>query len=211
MSEVLEKNKKIGYWTLLEQISRTGYSDTVFWKCLCDCGIERLVSQRSLRFGKSSSCGCSRLKHHRRNKLFNSRYKILKNGCWEWQGSRDKEGYSLCGLNKFGHRYSYEKHKGKIPENTCVCHTCDNRGCVNPDHLWLGSSRENQYDKIKKRRQSKGSRMGNAILDELQVLKIRKKLELGQTPLNISKEFGVSRMAIYAIRARRVWKHIDIP
>lgn len=208
MSEILEINKEIGWWTLLEKTEQKSYDNTFFWKCKCRCGLERLVTERALKFKMSKSCGCTRFKHNRREKFFQSKYKILDNGCWEWQGSRDKDGYSLFGVNQKGYRYSYEKYKGKIPENMCVCHTCDNRGCVNPEHLWLGSNVENQIDKIKKKRQSKGGIHGSAILKENQVIEIRKKLEMGKIPLDIAKEYGVNRETIYAIRSGRIWKHI---
>jgi hypothetical protein len=75
--------------------------------------------------------------------------------CWEWQGGKNNVGYGMI-RDEHGmrttHRVSYELHKGNIPHGMCVCHTCDNPKCVNPDHLWLGTKKENAQDMISKGR-----------------------------------------------------------
>jgi len=89
----------------------------------------------------------------------------IKEGCWDWNGSTDKNGYAqLNGHNgkRFvpvkAHRLSYQIHKGEIPEGLCVCHTCDNPKCTNPEHLWLGTPKENTQDMLRKNRQ-RGSKL----------------------------------------------------
>lgn len=78
--------------------------------------------------------------------------------CWNWTaGLRGKSGYGAFkykGKVLDAHRLSYKLHKGEIPEGLLVCHTCDNRRCVNPDHLWLGSYRDNWMDAVTKGRAS---------------------------------------------------------
>lgn len=89
-----------------------------------------------------------------KDKIMNS-YIVSDNGCWEWTGIISKHGYGQfhfgdCAAN--AHRVSYMVFKGPIKEKLLVCHSCDNRKCVNPDHLWLGTTKDNAQDCVKKGR-----------------------------------------------------------
>lgn len=81
------------------------------------------------------------------HKRFTNKIKIIPNGCWEWQASKNSKGYGQFFFegNKSGraHRYSYIFYKGKIPQGNTIDHLCRNRICVNPDHLEAVSNREN--------------------------------------------------------------------
>lgn len=80
---------------------------------------------------------------------------IDDNGCWLWQGFTHKTGYgetSYRSGNVGVHRLMYQLHKGEIPNGLMVCHTCDVRNCCNPDHLWIGTMKENFHDCIAKGR-----------------------------------------------------------
>jgi hypothetical protein len=143
-------------------------------------------------------------------------------GCWVWTRDVAKVGYGrICvdGVRHYTHRFAWTMAYGPIPEGMCVCHACDNKRCVNPEHLWLGTDAENMADKLKKGRQSRGesrretmrrvARRGethaDAKLTGEQVLEIRAS---DATNRDLAKEFGVSTSCIYAIKARINWKHL---
>jgi hypothetical protein len=74
--------------------------------------------------------------------------------CWEWAGSKDRLGYGQFwadGKPRRAHRIAYMLHNG-TPEDDCICHSCDNRACCNPNHLWEGSQADNMKDRFQKGR-----------------------------------------------------------
>ena len=90
-----------------------------------------------------------------------TRVKIDSNGCWIWQYTKSEKGYGVMYIYKPGrprgvrtkaHRLSYEIFKGPIPAGKYVCHSCDVRSCINPDHLWIGTHQENMNDAYSKSR-----------------------------------------------------------
>lgn len=91
---------------------------------------------------------------------FHSKYEVNEsNGCWEWTASNARGGYGQFMTSKIdgrkwyrAHRFSYEVHKGQIPEGFVVAHTCDNPKCVNPDHLFICTQTENIADREDKGR-----------------------------------------------------------
>lgn len=88
-------------------------------------------------------------------------------GCWLWIGTlRGSNSYGVIkshGKNTPAHRYAYEAFKGKIPEGLIVCHHCDMPSCVNPNHLFIGTQADNEADKVRKGRQSRGERHRAAL------------------------------------------------
>lgn len=146
-----------------------------------------------------------------RIKEFYEKKVIRKNGCWDWNGSLDKNGYPqiFAGSTKVkGHRISYEMYKGKIPVGLNICHTCDNPKCTNPEHLWAGTKKQNDEDKIKKGRISKGEHRYNAKLKENNIKEIRKMLEIGLSKAKIARHYNVSFMTISCIEKYKTWKHV---
>jgi len=80
-------------------------------------------------------------------------FQVKKEGCWGWSGSKDCRGYGVISSRngsksspEKAHRVSYEKAYGKIPEGLNVCHRCDNPECTNPEHLFVGTQKENMSD-----------------------------------------------------------------
>lgn len=79
--------------------------------------------------------------------------------CWEWTAAK-KDGYGRFQTKGYAHRYSWQLHFGDIPKGLFVCHKCDNPSCVNPDHLFLGTVKENNSDMRQKGRGSMPPKMG---------------------------------------------------
>lgn len=131
-------------------------------------------------------------------------------GCLVWAGSLFADGYgsiSVDGQSARTHRISYELSRGPIPEGVFVCHRCDNRRCIEPSHLFLGTSQDNVSDMVTKGRNvaPKGTRHGRAKLTEEKVVAIR----LDGRPVRvIAAESGVCERVIYDIRSRKTWRHV---
>ena len=149
-------------------------------------------------------------------------------GCWEWQGGKSRrDGYGrfrVSSRKTLAHRYAYETYRGKIPENFLVCHTCDNRRCVNPEHLFLGTSKDNAQDMVAKGRdfaskmpnairvsgsaKRRGTKSGNAVLTEAQVIEIRLRFAAGEPAHKLFKEFPVDYSTMKRICSRKTWLHV---
>lgn len=135
-------------------------------------------------------------------------------GCWEWQGRKESNGYARVkrenSRQAIGvHRLSWELHFGPIATGKLVCHTCDNRLCVRPDHLFLGTQKDNVQDMFKKGRANKarGSRHGMAKLSESDVRRIRSCYIAGVTQSALAEEYKVHVQTIHRIIARKRWRH----
>lgn len=133
--------------------------------------------------------------------------------CWEWTGSLNSSGYGRFWLNgriTLAHRAAYFLFRGDIPEGRNVCHSCDNRRCVNPAHLWLGSQSENLRDAVAKGRMRPPcvapERNGNAKLGPNQVREIRAFRRAGAKLTELATRFGVSPATISGVANRTTWK-----
>lgn len=143
---------------------------------------------------------------------------IKKDGCWEWKGFFDKDGYPLLssGANGKGfkerraHRISWLIKYGEIPNDKLVCHKCDNPSCTNPEHLFLGSILENNRDKVSKGRGNNGSKHGNSKLTEDQVKEMRLKFRDGVMIKTIMEEYSICRQSAHLIKYCKTWKHVRI-
>lgn len=141
-------------------------------------------------------------------------------GCWLWTGWKSPTGYGsihsggrrAAGRQKRTHRVSWELHYGDIPDGACVLHRCDNRACVRPDHLFIGSQQENIEDMRQKGRArakfQQGQAHAMATLNDDDVARMRIMAREGAWASDIAKEFGVTTaIASNAIRGK-TWSHI---
>lgn len=148
-------------------------------------------------------------------------------GCWEWQkGLGSPFGYGVFyfdGKSQRAHRVSWTIVYGPIPAGLWVLHKCDNPGCVNPSHLYLGTAKDNMRDSVERGRRpakynqplntSYQPRLRNnsreykftAKLTPVDVIQIRKLLASGKSGGSIAKQYSVCRQSIWNIKHRRCW------
>lgn len=135
-------------------------------------------------------------------------------GCWLWTGCQHKLGYGVAGYKgrtSKGHRIAWELTHGPIPAGMCVCHKCDERSCVNPDHLFLGTQRDNIADMRAKGRAKTSDKRGEknsiARLTEPLVRQIRAEAQY-KSQHQIARELGVAVMTINRVVNRKSWTHV---
>lgn len=144
-------------------------------------------------------------------------------GCWYWVAAKMKNGYgSFDGMN--AHRFSWILSHGLVPKDRrCVCHKCDNRLCVRPSHLFVGTHKDNMVDASKKGRLTwkrshkfridpssipRGNTRKQSKLNPTKVKEIRRLREQGGTLRGIASSFGVTSAAIYRVVIRKAWSHV---
>ena len=135
------------------------------------------------------------------------------NQCWEWTGSKNRKGYGYITIAKrhfAAHRLAWELTIGAIPPGLCCCHHCDNPGCVNPAHLFLGTHDDNMADCKAKNRQTQGSRNPASKLLESDVLEIRTLLKRGLTQREVATRYNVKRQTIGDISTGTGWGWLKV-
>lgn len=134
------------------------------------------------------------------------KYVEKTNYCWNWIGATSKKGYGQFAVNRkttLAHRVAHKLWK-EDPNKLQVLHTCDNPKCVNPDHLWLGTNKDNVNDRVNKNRSNRprGAKSGMAKYTQETVTLIR----AHTGPLSaIVREFGISKSQASKIRSGECW------
>lgn len=149
-------------------------------------------------------------------------YVDKRGSCWLWMRGLSYQGYGKfwCGKSKrswTASRFAWTITYGPIPPGIFICHKCDAPACVNPDHLFLGTQRENLADCIAKGRTAKGCRNAAAKINETIVRQIRASyVRCAPTPYapnpfstnGLAKRFGISQRTVWSIVHRKIWRHI---
>jgi len=219
--------QKFNKLTIIEEDGHVGKSYA--YKCKCECGtIREKVKWSELKRGKTKSCGCDYPKGHCKPGKTTEQYHEhvrkellcrinIVGECWEYIGQIDHNGY---GRKTFGqglekrkrpvNQIAYILWKGEISEGKFICHTCDNRKCFNPDHLWVGTCKENLDDMRKKGRANrpKGEDHHDSKLTEKDVIEIRKLRKMERTLVELGKIYKVNPKTIESICKFKKWKHV---
>lgn len=133
---------------------------------------------------------------------------VAECGCHNWTGYKLPNGYGqfrFKGKAAYAHRVAWELANGSDPGDAYVLHSCDNRMCVNPEHLSLGSFQDNMDDMTAKRRHAHGSRNAHAKLTVEQIRAIRAS---SKKQAEIAAEYGVTQGTISVVRSGRTWQYV---
>lgn len=171
-------------------------------------------------------------------RVFHESYAVnQESGCWEWLKSLTPKGYGIFNRDGYqtAHRWAFATLCTEIPKGLCVCHRCDNRKCVNPDHLWLGTQADNIADmfekgrdrqyigprpwvgrygdenvsRVHRDRMPRGERTNTAKLTAEKVLEIRRAYQAREAnQVELAAAHGVTQTAISCIILRKSWAHI---
>lgn len=131
-------------------------------------------------------------------------------GCWLWLAGTSAQGYGRIfhdGKPRLVHRLVYENKFGEIPHGLDALHHCDNPLCINPDHIFIGTQRDNNLDRDRKGRTPKGENHYRAKFDSLQI-KVIRSIGKSITGRSLAKYFNCAESTISEVLSKRLWKHL---
>lgn len=186
-----------------------------FWLCRCSCGNIRVTAASSLTEaaakGYGISCGCIRRDKADPDLLFWMRTKKVGD-CIEWQGARTRQGYGQVTIGRAhlrSHRYAYEQCVGPIGD-LMVCHKCDNPACVRPEHLFLGTAKDNVRDMVSKDRHLFGEKGNGAKLTETQAKEIiHRRIVFNISAKEIAAEYKLDEATVRSIVRGSTWTKLS--
>ena len=139
------------------------------------------------------------------------------NGCWIWAGPKHRSGYGIVKIKGVGvraHRASHAAFTGLISDQSFICHHCDNKSCVNPDHLYEGTHASNMRDMVSRSRHNAmqpGARCGEknpkARLTIEKVMEVRRRLANGEAKKRVAREMCVAPQTIRDIASGATWRN----
>jgi hypothetical protein len=186
-----------GFLSVVERAPNDTFGN-VWWRCRCVCGEEKLVRAGQLRTGKFFYCGKEVCR-------FWSKVYRPQEGCWIWTASKKSSGYGAFKAKRTmpAHHYSWIMKNGPVPEGLFILHSCDNKLCVRPDHLFLGTHQDNMDDMVSKGRQSrdKGLKITKEFAEQL-------RLEYADGSVSqpvLAQKYGLSLPLVENVLQHRTW------
>lgn len=183
--------------------------------CGSDFEVAPHYENHQRRNGRRAPSFCSLQCHAKSRKRIETKESIFNrvipepnSGCWLWMdGATFLRGYGRIG-SKGAHVVSYRLFCGPIEDGLIVRHRCDNRLCVNPDHLSLGTHLDNRNDCVSRNRQATGSKIARSILNEAMAAKLKAIFEYPVNIASLSRKTGIPKQALYHLKAGRTWRNV---
>jgi hypothetical protein len=184
------------------------------------CGVPRCVNPDHLNVVTALECTKAAIAAQIRPTRARDRHRFLlkldvhPNGCWHWKNARMGAGgygmFYLDGETMGAHRASHILFKGPIPEGQFILHSCDDRTCVNPEHLRAGTHAENMQESVNRARHTMGSDQSQSKLTEGQVEALRGEYVPGRygEGFRLANKYGISQSTVSKIVRGEVWKHV---